>query len=146
MTPLELARRLEGLEEIPGPTDHPAVQWGHMLSGLGPDQPDETAWCSSFMNLLCYLTGYERTGQANARSWLGVGVPQELEAAQPGDVAVLWRVSPDSWQGHVGLIVNVTDEEIDLLGGNQCNAVSVQPFPRNRLLKVRRLRRVEELA
>lgn len=142
MRPYDLALRLVGIAEIPGEQDHPMVQWAHMICGLGPDQPDETAWCSSFMNLVCFLVGFERSGAANARSWLAVGDEVALEDAVQGkDVLVFWRGQKDGWQGHVGLFAGRKDEShVWVLGGNQGNRVGVDAYPIERLLGVRRLR------
>ena len=146
MRPFDMALRLVGTSEIKGDLDHPMIQWAHMLSGLGPDQPDETAWCSSFMNLVCFLTGYQRTGAANARSWLTLGEPIELEDAVQGlDVVVFWRNDPHGWQGHVGLFAGRADENhVWVLGGNQKNSVTVSKYPlksdRYGFLAARRLR------
>lgn len=140
MRPLDLALRLVGTREVPGAVDHPMIQWAHSLAGLGLEQPDETAWCSSFMNLVAFLTGYERTRKASARSWLDIGTPVELEDAIPGrDVVVFWRGDPQGWQGHVALYLARVGDSVHVVGGNQRDAVSVAPYPLERLLGVRRL-------
>ena len=98
---------------------------------------DETAWCSAFMNWVALQAGYEFSGKLNARSWLKVG--KEVTEPKLGDVVILWRSSPDSWKGHVGLFVNKIGGDIYILGGNQNNQVNISAYNANRLLGYRRL-------
>jgi uncharacterized protein (TIGR02594 family) len=138
MTAFELAQRFVGeITELTGNEHHPLIQWFHMLCALGPDRPDETPWCSSFANGVCWLLRLPRSKSAAARSWLTVGVPIELRAARPGyDVVVLERGAG----GHVGFFAGQDDASVFLLGGNQSDAVSVAPFPKATILGVRRLK------
>lgn len=103
---------------------------------------DETPWCSAFMNFIALKTGYEYSGSLLARSWLKVGRP--LREPMPGDVVILWRGSPKSWKGHVGMFLRWSDdrEKLLILGGNQFNKVGINWFPRYRVLGFRRLRKL----
>jgi hypothetical protein len=55
-----------------------------------------------------------------------------------GDVAVFWRTSPESWQGHVAFYVKHTGTQVYVLGGNQSNMVNTAPYPGTQLLGYRR--------
>ena len=79
--------------------------------------------------------GAESTGRANARSWLGWG--RGTYEPKVGDVVVLWRKSPESAAGHVGFFVRKEGSQLWLLGGNQRNSVSIQPYDEDRLLGYR---------
>lgn len=140
MTPFELMQRLVGeVIELPGAQQHPAIQWGHMLSGLTSETPDEVAWCSSLANWVCWLLRLPRSKSAMARSWLNVGMPIPLEDARPGyDVVVLERGSAPS--GHVGFFAGLEGPFVHILGGNQSNGVTVAAFDKAHVLGVRRLR------
>ena len=140
MTAFELAQRFVGeIKEIPGPQNEPFIQWAHSLCGLGTDQPDEIAWCSSFANSVAWLLRLPRSKSAMARSWLSVGVPIDLKDAVPGyDVVILSRGTPPS--GHVGFFAGLEGDRIHVLGGNQGDAVTVASFPATMLLGVRRLK------
>lgn len=149
MTPYDRAQRFVGeIRELPGAAHHPLIQWWHLLCALGSNQPDETPWCSSFVNGICWDLDLPRTKSAAARSWLTIGESVQLHAAAPGyDVVILQR--GDGQQpgahviaapGHVGFYAGQTPTEVFVLGGNQGNAVTVQGFPRSRVLGVRRLR------
>ncbi len=98
---------------------------------------DETAWCSIFMNYVAMMAGCERSNALDARSWLKVG--EQVSTPQIGDIAILWRESPNSSYGHVGIVIRETRDCIYLLGGNQKNMVCIMPFPKERLLQYRRL-------
>lgn len=102
-----------------------------------------TAWCSAFINKVCKDNCLEHTNSLSARSWLKVG--EEIENPEIGDVCILWRSSPKSWKGHVGLFLRMDDTKIWILGGNQKNKVSIQYYPKSRLLGYRRLRTIEKL-
>jgi uncharacterized protein (TIGR02594 family) len=140
MTPFALAQRFVGeITELTGNDHHPLIQWFHLLCSLGPNQPDETPWCSSFANGVCWLLRLPRSKSAMARSWLGVGVPVELRSAQVGyDVVILERGAAPA--GHVGFYAGQDDTSVHILGGNQSNAVTVHPFPKDKVLGVRRLK------
>ena len=64
-------------------------------------------------------------------------MPVELSDAREGDIVVLSR-GTSSWQGHVGFYVGSAGREIEVLGGNQNNAVSIASYARDRLLGLRR--------
>ena len=116
----------------------------HGTVGL-PDAADETAWCSSAVNLAAEQAGVTGTGSAAARSWLtwSSSRPISLEEALPGDVVAFWRESPRSWNGHLGLYVSPGAEEgtIHFLGGNPGGSVNVSIYREDRLPCVRRVER-----
>jgi len=100
---------------------------------------DETAWCAAFAGSMLKRAKLPHTGKLTARSYLDWGKPVELDKAEPGDVVVLWRGSPDGWQGHVGFYVRKDGKTIYLLGGNQSNQVNVSGYKEDRVLGVRRM-------
>lgn len=100
-------------------------------------QDDETAWCAAFVGSMLKRSGSPHTGKLNARSYLDWGEPVDLEQATPGDIVVLWRGAPDSWQGHVGFFVSRQGAHIKVLGGNQADQVNIKRYPVSRLLGVR---------
>ncbi|MFY0598625.1 MAG: TIGR02594 family protein [Cyclobacteriaceae bacterium] len=100
---------------------------------------DETPWCSIFVNWCAKQAGLQMTNKANARSWMYVGRP--VDDPRPGDVIVLWRESPDSWKGHVGLFFGYSKDfkKVFVLGGNQGDSVSVASYDARKVLGFRRL-------
>ncbi len=149
LTLWQLAERLVGeVKERPGAVHDPFVQWCHESCGLGPESPDETPWCSSFVNRLAWLLRMPRSKSAAARSWLGVGMPVEPSAAIAcaNDVVVLQRGTgpqpgPEVLRapGHVGLFGGWDGDHVRVLGGNQSNGVTVALFPVTSVLGIRRL-------
>ena len=147
VTAYSLAERFVGLREL-AEGDNPLIQYAHSLCGFGPNEPDETAWCSAFINFVAWTLRLPRSKSAMARSWLKVGTPIDLKDAIPAfDVVVFWRGKPDAATGHVGLYAGVEGEtlagdprDVLVLGGNQGDAVSIAHYPAERLLGVRRLK------
>lgn len=129
-----------GIKEVRGKEDNPEIlKYFNELGFDGSKLKDETAWCSAFMNYIAKMSGHEYTGKLTARSWLKVGQRIPLKEAILGDVVVLWRSSPHSWKGHVGIYMNHDKEKIYLLGGNQRNQVQISAYDRIRILGIRRL-------
>lgn len=128
-----------GLREIDGKNSNPEIV--AMAEELGFDMEDDStvAWCSLAMNYYAKKCGYEYTGSLAARSWLDM--PIRVLKPSLGDVVVLWRGSPDSWQGHVGLFINWDAKYVWMLGGNQNNQISIATYPRDRVLGIRELKK-----
>jgi uncharacterized protein (TIGR02594 family) len=146
VTAYDIARRFVGIEELDR-GDHPLIQWGFMLCGLGPETHDEVPWCSALAQVPPFLLGLPRSKSAAARSWLKVGTPVELDRAQIGfDVVILSRgdgpqPGPDviSAPGHVGFFAGMDAGRLLLLAGNQSDSVNIARYHTERVLGVRRL-------
>ena len=130
-----------GVTEISGSEHEPRIVEYSQKGGFKGIIDDETAWCSIFVNYIAKKCGMQRSKKANARSWLNVGVIRELDEAIRGDVVILWRVSKDSWKGHVGIYAGKSKDKklIHILGGNQTNMVCIRKYPAYRLLGIRRM-------
>ncbi len=136
---IDIALDQYGVTEIYGPEDNPLIV-KYARECDFPVSDDETAWCSVFVNWVCMKAGYERSGEMTALSWLLVGKPT-LEPER-GDIVVLWREKPNSWKGHVGFYIAYRQGMIYILGGNQKNSVSIQPYPYERLRGYRKLQKI----
>lgn len=134
---LDRALDFYGLHEVPGEKNNPTILKFFRDIGHEWVQTDETAWCSAFINWLAMDLRLPRSGELDARSWLTVGT--DTMDPLKGDVVVLWRESPDSWKGHVGLYIRSNDDHIWVLGGNQNNEVNITAYPAGRLLGYRKL-------
>lgn len=137
MTPFEIAQSYIGTTEGPGPEDNPAIM--EMYASVGHDwvEHDSVAWCAAFVGHCLEKAGLRSTRRLNARSYLDWGIPVDVVDAQPGDIVVFSRGSK-SWQGHVGFFVKTAGSMIEVLGGNQSDAVTIQRYAKSRLLGVRR--------
>jgi uncharacterized protein (TIGR02594 family) len=118
--------------------DHPRIRLYHSTTSGGAE-PDEVSWCSSFVNFCVERAGLIGTDSKAARSWLRWGAPVDRSDWREGDIIVFWRVSPDSWKGHVGFLVDWAGERPLILGGNQSDRLSIaSPYPFTSILAVRR--------
>ena len=141
-----VAQRFIGVKETGGATSTPLV-----LAMLRLDaswvQDDQTPWCSSFLNFVCFLLGAPRSRSLAARSWLLVGTSIPLTDATVGnDVVILTRgpgkqPGPEvvAAPGHVGLYAGHDATHVSILAGNQGDAVSIARFPKSRILGIRRI-------
>ncbi|SMD38834.1 TIGR02594 family protein [Reichenbachiella faecimaris] len=136
---LQVAFKELGQAEIPGSQHNPRIVAYAEQSNFPGIKDDETPWCSIFVNFCCDELNYQRSGKANARSWLQVG--SEQHAPRPGDVVVFWRESIHSWKGHVAIYLGHSDDrkEVFCIGGNQGNAVSVAAYDAGKVLGYRRV-------
>ncbi len=125
-----------GVHEVRGRQHNQRVLAYHQATTLAASD-DETPWCASFVNWCLEVTGHRGTRSAAARSFLKWGEQIDLEAAMPGDVAVFSR-GKSPWQGHVAFFLGERNGRIEVLGGNQSDAVSVTTYPKARLLGLRR--------
>ncbi len=135
---LEAAGRYLGIEEWPGARQNPAVLEFFQKSGNPQVHDDETSWCAAFVGAVLAELGLPNTGRLNARSYLEWGVPVGMAEAKPGDVVILWRGSPQGWQGHVAFLLGFEGDAVILRGGNQGNRVSDIPYPASRIVGIRR--------
>lgn len=146
MTAFDLAQRYVGIQEIGGSVNHPLIVWWLSLCGMGI-VPDETPWCSAFVNGVAWTLRLPRSKSAAARSWLLCGTPKSLADARPGwDVVILKRgdgaqPGPEvvNAPGHVGFFAGLDGNSVLVLGGNQSNSVSLARFRVGDVLGVRSL-------
>jgi uncharacterized protein (TIGR02594 family) len=126
-----------GVEEWPGAKHNPLILG--MFADTGHNiQDDETPWCAAFVGSVLASLGLPHSGKLNARSYEKYGTEVPIQSAQPGDVVVFWRGSPDSWQGHVAFFVGFQGDQVIVRGGNQGNKVSDAAYPTSRIVAIRR--------
>jgi uncharacterized protein (TIGR02594 family) len=106
-------------------------------SGNAGVKDDATAWCAAFVGAMLKRAGRKGTGMLTARSYLDWGIPVDRKDAKPGDI-VIFKRGNSSWQGHVAFFVKDRGDVIDVLGGNQSNAVNVKGYSATSLLGIRR--------
>lgn len=128
-----------GLKEVDGKDSNPEII--EMFKEFGYNIADDstTAWCSAALNYYAKKTGYEYSGQLNARSWLKM--PTVILKPTVGDVAIFWRGDPKGWEGHVGLFISWDAANVYVLGGNDGNMIRISAIPRGRLLGFRQLKK-----
>jgi len=139
---LSIARSKIGVREIRGPQHSPGVM-GMVQRASGwlgiRVTDDETPWCGTFVAACFADAGYKPPRGfigVRAKAWATWGMPCPMPATRPslGSVAVFGR----DGGGHVGFVVGVhSNGDLDILGGNQGDAVNIRRFPRSRLLALR---------
>ena len=107
--------------------------------------PVNYEWCAAFVNSVLEESGVVSLRDLNhanpyaARSWLEWG--QEVSSPQQGDLIIFPRGN-QGWQGHVGFYLDtVVINDIvyyRILGGNQDNSVSIDLYPEDKALGIRR--------
>jgi uncharacterized protein (TIGR02594 family) len=123
-----------GVAETPGADHTRRVVRYYADVGHAQIANDETAWCAAFLGSCLERAGIASTRSLMARSYLAWG--DLVDDFRPGAVAVLSRTA-DPALGHAGFLIGETDDSVILLGGNQSGAVTVEAFPRARLLGLR---------
>lgn len=143
LTPYDLALRYVGVKELAGSADHPLIRWWLSLCFDGHlDLPDETPWCSAFVNGIAWELRLPRSKSAAARSWLGVGKP--IDRPEIGsDLVILNRGGVQdptvAGPGHVGFFAGLSDAGVMILGGNQGDQVKIAHFDPATVLGFRRI-------
>jgi uncharacterized protein (TIGR02594 family) len=118
LKPLEMARSHLGEREIPGPKQHnPFIV--QCFADVGSTiRNDETAWCAAFAGAMLMRSGCAHLpGVLEARKYLRYG--HALDEPEEGCLVIFWRVSPNSWEGHVAFVESFTATHLTIIGGNQ---------------------------
>lgn len=121
-----IAQAEYGVKEIHGTQHNPRIIQYHATTTLR-GTTDEIPWCSSFVNWVMQQAGYQGTRSAAAKSWQEWG--QRIAKPVQGCIAVLTR----DGGGHVGFYVSSTATKVQLLGGNQSNAVGINSYDKTRV-------------
>lgn len=127
---IDEAKRMRGLHEVRN--KRTLMNWLAKDGGTVGD-PAVTPWCGDFVQTAIALTMTDEPIPANpylALNWLKFG-----KSCKPqfGCILVFWRVSPDSWKGHVGFYVSEDATHYHVLGANQSNAVTITRIAKERL-------------
>lgn len=145
ITPFQLAKRFQGLQEVSGSVSNPQILAMLKLDNDWPED-DSVPWCSAFVNYIAFLLGLNRTRSLRARSWLLEKTVAWIDAQSGFDLVVLKRGSglqpgPDVIEapGHVGFFVGWQDKYVRVLGGNQGDTVSTVSYSKKRILGIRRM-------
>jgi uncharacterized protein (TIGR02594 family) len=132
---LRLARAELGQAEIPGEDDNPRILSYYAKAGFGGIKDETVPWCAGFVNAMLESAGTPGCKSLTARSFMNWG--KAVKKPYPGCIVVLWRKSPESWEGHTGFYIGETANHIKILGGNQGNKVSIAEYPKYKILGYR---------
>lgn len=130
---LDVAKKLEGLKEIPGPKHNPRIiSWLRDLNAWWSD--DETPWCGTFVAHCMKEVGLPIPKLwFRAKEWASYGSLLRPDRLAPGAILVFGRTGG----GHVGFYVGEDAGHYYVLGGNQANGVNVMKLGKSRLVASR---------
>ncbi len=138
--PIDFARDelTRGVREVPGSASNPRIVMYHRTTEGGA-APDETHWCSSFVNYCVEQAGFAGTDSKWAMSWHDNGWGRDVTADPgEGDIVVFRRRegsrSGEIVGGHVGFFISQEEGKIQILGGNQSNRIRISSYPKNGML------------
>jgi len=124
-----------GVRELAGPKAERRILQFWWDAGLDPGahavQGDETPWCAVFVGAMLARCGIAAPHFTLAKQFLAFG--QKLQTPMVGSIVVLNRPGGAPWQGHVGFCTAANVRDVELLGGNQGDSVSLAPFSRDRV-------------
>lgn len=129
---------MDKVHEIPGDEHNPVIV--EMLRTVtGKDYPDETPWCAAAVGYVLNRVGLDFSTSLLARSYLNYGTSvSSLHVARKGDILVFERDN-SSWKGHVGFYSGYhTNDQIEVIGGNQNNGFNRKYYPKKELIGIRR--------
>ena len=138
MTQMTIARSYLGTKELKGSADDPKIMEMYRTVGHHWVEHDEVAWCAAFVGHCLEKVGIASTRKLNARSYLTWGEKVAgLEQAKEGDIVVFTR-GTSAATGHVAFFLKATGSQVEVLGGNQSDGVTVARYAKSRLLGIRR--------
>lgn len=107
-----------------------------------------TPWCAYWIGAKLEDAGIPCSKSGMARSYLKWGnkIDHKSDGAwKVGDIVVTWRGRRnDGITGHIFFLLSWDDARVYGLGGNQGDQVSIQAFPRSKIIGIRRARSVTE--
>lgn len=132
---IQTALKQLGVKEFKDGSNPEVTKYFKAVKGNFGD--DSVPWCSAFVNWCAMQEGYERSGLANARSWLTIG--KATDKPFLGDVVVFWRGTKTAVTGHVALFLQIKGDKVQVIGGNQSDAVTTEWYPLSRVLGYRKI-------
>ena len=138
MTHMTIARSYLGTKELKGAADNRQIMEMYHTVGHHWVEHDEVAWCAAFVGHCLEKAGITSTRKLNARSYLTWGEKVAgPEQAREGDIVIFTRGS-NTAQGHVAFFLKATGSQVEVLGGNQSDGVTIARYAKSRLLGIRR--------
>jgi uncharacterized protein (TIGR02594 family) len=138
MTHMTIARGYLGTRELKGSAGNPKIMEMYRTVGHHWVEHDEVAWCAAFVGHCLEKAGLPSTRKLNARSYLTWGEKVAgLEQAKEGDIVIFTR-GTSAATGHVAFFLKAVGSQIEVLGGNQSDGVTVARYAKSRLLGIRR--------
>jgi len=135
---LDIALSQYGIIETPGELSNPEVLKYFHETGRKWVNADSTPWCDAFIDWCAMKTGHKFTPGLYAREWLAEC--EQVRTIEEADLVLFWRVSRDSWMGHIAIPIAERNNMIFSLGGNQSDMVKISPYYKSRKLAYLKLK------
>jgi uncharacterized protein (TIGR02594 family) len=119
-----------GTKEADGSANNPRIIEYHAATS-GNFQADSVHWCSSFVNWVILKSGRTPTDNATALSWRNWSGGYKIDKPAYGCIVVF---SYGNGRGHVGFVVGQDGDRLQILGGNQSDAVTVSKFSTSQIV------------
>jgi uncharacterized protein (TIGR02594 family) len=104
---------------------------GKYITGAGYGAEGDP-WCAIFAGAMLHGADIPLPGiNAMAQSFTTSPGFQRIDGFRLGALAVFWRGTRDSGQGHVGFAVSEDATRVQVLGGNENDQVEVEGIPKN---------------
>lgn len=132
---LRIAEREIGVAELSGASRNNPVILDYFRATTLRADVDEVPWCAAFVGWVLQRSGFTGTRSARARSYESYGRPCGPEVG----AIVVMRRGGNPLQGHVGFLVRHAQNRpiIEVLGGNQGDAVKVSRYDANAVIAYR---------
>jgi uncharacterized protein (TIGR02594 family) len=87
-------------------------------------------WCAIAVNAALESVGIPGTRSASSQSFRTHSAFVQITKPVIGAIAVFWRDTPTSGLGHVGFYAGEDATHVSTLGGNEDDAVRIEPLPK----------------
>lgn len=143
---LDISASELGEREWPGKATNPVIAQHFRDAEYPPGiTNDETAGCAAAVSSWLKRSGFAYLRTVSARRYHDKNYGIEIKDPEVGCIGVMWRESPNSWKGHIGVVVGWTATHIKLRGANQWSKelrksceINESWYPRKRFLSFRR--------
>jgi uncharacterized protein (TIGR02594 family) len=88
-------------------------------------------WCAIFANAMLESVGIQGTRSPSSQSFRTNPAFGPISAPALGCIAVFWRISKESGQGHVGFYRGEDATRVWTLGGNESDMVQIEALPKD---------------
>lgn len=117
LTPLEIMRSRIGMKEIAGKEDNQDIMQWYVDVDHPEVEHDEVPNCAASVGSALKRGSMKHLSTLSARDYTNYG--PKLTAPEVGAIGVQWRVSRNSWEGHVGIIDEFDGDYVWMIASNE---------------------------
>ena len=125
---LEIAKKEIGIKEKPGNNNNKRIL-EYLETCSSQYKTDEIPWCAAFLKWCFKKSGLSTFKlSAAARSFSQSSSLVKLNEPYYGSIVVFKYNNNTRWSGHVGILIDIVNNNLKILGGNQSNQVKYSYF------------------